>query len=300
MPIRLVAHPPEHAALVRWLHPGHALLIGRAERAGLRLNHGSVSREHAVIERMTEAADAWRLRDLGSKNGSFVDGARVQDIALPVDCWLRFGDVFCECMRVDQAAADAALVDERDRRARATAHTVRIDGIERVEALLEESLRGVIELAQCERGCVLISDGDRTTVRASLGLAPEALSGAAFSGSVGALERAMSGRQSVVVNEIATTAWLANRHSVATAGLSALICLPLLDGDQVLGAIYADRVRPGPPITALDQALLEAFAERAALWLAARRMRALLDGDAPAPDAHDWRHILAAHGGGVA
>lgn len=306
MPIRLVAHPPEHAAVVRWLRGGDVLLVGRAESAGLRLSHASVSREHARLEvpaggdeTPLEAAPC-RLSDLGSKNGSFVDGVRVDQALLRGDSWLRFGDVLCEFAHVAQAEADAARDGERDRRARATAHTARIDRIDRVDALLEESLRGVVDLAQCERGFVLLREGGRMAVRASLGLDPAELSAAQFSGSVGALDRALNRRESIVVNEIATTAWLAQRHSVATAGLSALICLPLLDGDRVLGAIYADRVCPGSPITALEQELLEAYTERAALWIAARDMRAALERAAPAPDAHDWRRIVAAHGGGGA
>lgn len=306
MPIRLVAHPPEHAAVVRWLRGGDALLVGRAESAALRLSHASVSREHARLDvppghdaAMPDAAPCV-LRDLGSKNGSYVDGMRVDEVALRGDCWLRFGDVLCEFALVGQADADAARAGEHDRRARATAHTARIERIDRVDALLEESLRGVVDLAQCERGFVLLSEGGRMTVRASLGLDPAQLSAAPFSGSVGALDRTLNRRESIVVNDIATTAWLAQRHSVASAGLSALICLPLLDGERVLGAIYADRVRPGPPITALEQELLDAFTERAALWIAARHMREALERAAPVPDAHDWRRIVAAHGGGGA
>ena len=51
-------------------------------------------------------------------------------------------------------------------------------------------------------------------------------------------------------------------------GLQTLVCLPLLDGATVFGAVYADRRgtldgRPGEPITDFDLELLTAFAERA-------------------------------------
>ena len=50
---------------------------------------------------------------------------------------------------------------------------------------------------------------------------------------------------------------------------------------------------------ALDQELLEAFAERAALWLAARRTSELLDllPAAHAAPAIDWNAIVAAQAG---
>lgn len=51
------------------------LVLGRAEDAGLRLDHPSVSRAHALVELRGGHAT---LRDLGSKNGTFVDGRRVR------------------------------------------------------------------------------------------------------------------------------------------------------------------------------------------------------------------------------
>ncbi|MET9291492.1 DUF1707 and FHA domain-containing protein [Streptomyces sp. NPDC003077] len=50
------------------------LLIGRAPGAGLRLNHETVSRLHAEL-RATD--DGWVLRDLGSTNGTCLNGRRV-------------------------------------------------------------------------------------------------------------------------------------------------------------------------------------------------------------------------------
>lgn len=51
-----------------------ALLIGRAPGSDLRLCDSSVSRSHAELRR---EADGWRLYDLGSTNGTHVNGHRV-------------------------------------------------------------------------------------------------------------------------------------------------------------------------------------------------------------------------------
>jgi hypothetical protein len=304
MQARLIVHAPEHPAELRWLRPGDAVRIGRGEGCDLRILHGSVSRDHA---RLRGDGGEWWLLDAGSKNGSFLHGERLHDeTRLPERAWLRFGDVFCEFAVLGEEAAASAEAGLRARRAEATAHTARIEAAPNVDALLDSSLRGAMELAQCERGFVLLREGGRMVVRASLSLDAQALRAAAFSGSAGALNRALNARRSVVANDIGSTAWLAERASVAAAGLSALVCLPLLDGDQVLGAIYVDRVRPGPPVTTLDMELLEAFAERAALWIAARRMRALLETspgsgegwaplDAAQAGGEDWDQIAAAH-----
>lgn len=295
MQARITAHPPVQAAIVRRVRTGEALSIGRAEGCGLRIDHPSISRAHAQLQ---PVGDGWCLRDLDSKNGSFLDGRRLRDALLPQAGWLRFGDVYCEFRMLDAAEAAAADDGLRAQRTVATAHTARLDAVAGLDELLDASLRGALELAQCERGFVLLARDDGFEVRASLAMDATHLRRRAFSGSVGAVRRALAERRTVIANDIGREAWLSSRASVVTAGLSALVCLPLHDGERALGAIYADRVRPGAPITLLDQELLEAFAERAALWLAARRATDLLDAHTAADrDAHRWEGIVAAHGG---
>ncbi|MFD0317983.1 FHA domain-containing protein [Streptomyces flavalbus] len=57
-------------------HPGacHPLRIGRDPVNGLRLTHETVSRVHAELSRQ---GGLWVLRDLGSTNGTTVNGRRV-------------------------------------------------------------------------------------------------------------------------------------------------------------------------------------------------------------------------------
>lgn len=300
----LTVRPPDRAAIVRAISPGEVLRIGRADDSGLKVDHPSVSRAHAELRQRT---GTWCLQDQGSKNGTFVDGERLwgpDPRALKAQAWLRFGDVYCEFALIDDSQAALAEAARRARRAAATAHTARIDGVRKLGELLNASLRGVLELAQCQRGFVLLAqeDGAGFVVRASLAMDAAQLATREFSGSVGAVRRALRTRGSVVVNDIPGDAWLSGRASVVASNLSALVCLPLLDGDTTLGAIYADRSHVGAPITTLDQELLEAFAERAALWIAARRTSDLLASHAAGDGAPalDWNAIVDAHGEAVA
>jgi predicted component of type VI protein secretion system len=65
--------------------------IGRSHEGGLVVLAASVSREHAEL-RKTDAG--WQVRDLGSRNGTFVDGARCQGrVPLPARAVLKVGDV---------------------------------------------------------------------------------------------------------------------------------------------------------------------------------------------------------------
>jgi hypothetical protein len=69
------------------------LLIGRAETAGLRLDDRRVSGEHATL---LWRDGEWILRDLGSRNGTFVDGVRLDagaHLALGKGAALSFGQL---------------------------------------------------------------------------------------------------------------------------------------------------------------------------------------------------------------
>ncbi|KGQ18583.1 FHA domain-containing protein [Lysobacter dokdonensis DS-58] len=290
MQARLIAFLPDQAAIVRTARPGETLRIGRAQDNDLRLDHPSVSRAHAQL---IGSDSGWLLRDLGSKNGSYVDGRAVLgDVALAKPGWLRFGDIHCELgllSALDLAEEDAHRLA---RRTAATAHTAQLERLTNLGDLLDASLRSVLDLSQCERGFVLLAQGDDFRVRSSQALDAGALPDRAFSGSVGAVRRALDERRAVVANDIASDAELAARHSIVSQGLRTLLCLPLFEGERTLGAIYADRTGPGPAITTLDVELLQAFAEHAAVWIAARRATEQLAqaGDA----APRWSRIVAA------
>lgn len=74
-------------------HPGGAppLRIGRDRANGLRLSHDTVSRVHAELSRQ---GGLWVLRDLGSTNGTTVNGRRVIGAAVVRDGdQVGFGDM---------------------------------------------------------------------------------------------------------------------------------------------------------------------------------------------------------------
>jgi pSer/pThr/pTyr-binding forkhead associated (FHA) protein len=59
------------------------VVLGRGPNAGIRLQDDWVSRVHCEI---SERDGTLFVRDLGSKNGSFVNGQHADE------CWLRRGD----------------------------------------------------------------------------------------------------------------------------------------------------------------------------------------------------------------
>jgi pSer/pThr/pTyr-binding forkhead associated (FHA) protein len=288
MPARLTAFLPDIAAscLVRSLAP---LGIGRGAEAGFRIDHPSISRQHA---RLVWERDQWCLHDTDSKNGCFVDGVRVGQADLGEQRWFRLGDVLFEFSTISDQAADSfegRLVEKR-----ATSRFL-VQGLDRQTSLpgmLSETVRATVELAECERGFLLLAEGGTLRVAASHALDPSALLSREFHGSVGAAQRALDSGEAVVLNDARTDPALGGRHSVLEGGLRTLVCRPLVAAGETLGLVYADSRRPGSLITSLDLDLLRVFAERAALWIAARRGMEELARLAPERPA--WPDILQA------
>jgi hypothetical protein len=76
-------------------------LVGRSPEAALRLDNAAVSWRHASL-RWT--GRAWELQDLGSLNGTFVSGTKVEAgarVALRIGARLRFGDTQREWLVID-------------------------------------------------------------------------------------------------------------------------------------------------------------------------------------------------------
>jgi pSer/pThr/pTyr-binding forkhead associated (FHA) protein len=77
-PYLLVLSGPQFGQIFM-LEQGRELVIGRKDGADILIRDDGVSRRHASI--LAEGSEA-RIRDLGSQNGTFVDGVRVTDCRL--------------------------------------------------------------------------------------------------------------------------------------------------------------------------------------------------------------------------
>jgi DNA-binding CsgD family transcriptional regulator len=84
-------------------------VIGRGTICDIHLAHASVSRPHAVLVRQ---GGELLIRDLGSQNGSFVDGKRVRWSELRAGSSLRLGDVTLDV--VDRLPAGSRSDDDAD------------------------------------------------------------------------------------------------------------------------------------------------------------------------------------------
>ncbi len=274
--------------------------IGRDSDCTVVLEDDRVSRRHACIR---YSGGLWHLSDLGSTNGTSIQGNPIEHAALGEDDWLSFGGLLA---RFQPSTPERERSDSRHREERfrsSISMQRQLDPMLGVERLLESLLGSVLTLSATERGVVLLQDasgGMSVAARRNLG-DPELLSDG-FSGSVGAIQRVMSSSKPVAVSDAQADTFLGNRESVVLGGIRALVCIPLVALDRLTGVIYADSPSPGTSFGDLDVEILEALASHAALAIVMARMHEELKGlasrlpEVRSGSSTSWAGILAHHG----
>jgi DNA-binding NtrC family response regulator len=92
----------------RWLlFEDGKLTIGSEEGCGLKLGDAAVSRKHVELELIPGGV---RLRDLGSRNGTFYLGARVDQVLVPIGGSVRLGRTVIDLL----PPAESAPLSSRD------------------------------------------------------------------------------------------------------------------------------------------------------------------------------------------
>jgi hypothetical protein len=318
MPARLTVYLADRPARVLALREESEYVLGRDAASDLFVDDDRVSRRHARLRR---GGEGWEVDDLASKNGTLVDGMPVAGRALLAHrCWLSLGGVLAsfELLTEEQSREDSAAQSERRRSTIAARR--RLAAAESLDAVMQGLLDSVVQLSRAERGFVLLARGDgELAVAAASGLAAGDLGAAEFSGSIGAVERALSTGRAVAVADALADPALGGRESIARGGIRALVCMPLAPPPAgqlpeapppgtpeapmaaCLGALYADSRAPGSAFTELDVEILEALASQAALAIAAARLdeevgRLLADVEAVSgrPPVL-WSDLLATH-----
>lgn len=271
MPARLTLHLPFQPPAAFTLEEGREYLIGRGEGCDIPCEDERVSRRHA---RLSFQKGCWHIQDLGSKNRTTVQGVEVQEAALPAHAWVSLGGVLAE-FEVLSPERRQREAQERLRRWHSSAELSRqLAPADGVPVLLHKVLAAVLGLAGMERGFVLLTKGEDLAVAAAAGLEVPELGTPTFAGSLGAVERAARTRRPVVVTDINAHPSLASRPSVIGAGLKAMLCLPLVAGDELVGVVYADNPKPIPSLMPLDIDILESYVRHAALAVALARLEA--------------------------
>jgi pSer/pThr/pTyr-binding forkhead associated (FHA) protein len=297
---KLTLYPPQRTSRFFLLAEGESRLAGRETASDVVLEDPRVSARHARFE---WSGPGWNLVDLGSKNGTFVNGFPVTSVPLVDEDWISFGGLLSQFEVLSEREV-RALDAERNERLQTTAELRReLSTLQDPRSLLRRLLDSVLDVAGAERGFVLLLD-PAGTLRAEIasGFASLDPIDERFSGSLGAIEAALRVGRSVVASDARSDAFLGKRPSVVERGIAALACVPLRSDDRVIGLIYVDGRKRGGGFTDLDLEILEALADQAALVVATakieRQIRELL-GE-PSPDGQRFFEALERQVGEIA
>ena len=265
--------------------------LGRSSAAELSFpDDGGLSRQHLAIER---DGDGWALRDLGSKNGTMLNGAKVTE-RMP----LKPGDRITAGHLIlvydgasSQARQPVVVFDPREETGDQTASSTvitHLDGVikpgggsgeeqalaaSHVSALvragnelagnrpLPELFRFILDLAiqtvKADRGLLMTAEDDNLTVQAN--------QGEGFRISTAVRDRVLNSGLSVLVRDTSIDDAFRERRSIVEQNIRTLMAVPLQTRDKIIGIIYVDSPSLTREFTKDDLNLLTVMANVAAI-----------------------------------
>ncbi|HYV25644.1 MAG TPA: sigma 54-interacting transcriptional regulator [Pyrinomonadaceae bacterium] len=263
------------------------ITIGRESASAVSLKHASVSRRHCVIER---EGDTFKIRDLGSSNGTFVNGQPVNDKILNHADQVRIGSIallflieetedttsghlvrFDDSQPINESAKQLrpesllhqteVVVDlsEHERLTRDLGVLVkigtRISRLRHTQELVREILDSIFDVVPVDRGAILLSQAEKEFSLIHGKHRREQATEVRVSRTV--VEHVLREGIAILTNDIATSESLSAADSLMAAQISSLICVPLIVFDKTLGVIYLDT---SDPIIRFDEAHLQLVA----------------------------------------
>src|SRR5688572_21550438 len=140
---------------------GSPFSIGRSSENQLQLTDAQVSRRHAEL---VESPGGWRIRDCGSRFGTFVNDARVEETAVTLGDRIRLGQTELRLEVGDPASTGSATFDFRQMNALLAG--LRALGSGKVlDEVLAIVLDSALEVTGAERGFIILADGGKLVQR---------------------------------------------------------------------------------------------------------------------------------------
>ncbi len=225
--------------------------IGRSSDTQLQLTNGHVSRHHAEL---TQDGSGWRIRDLGSRGGTFVNDLRIEDSALRPGDRVRIGDTE---LRVESGETSSLTSGHFDfRQVNALLAGLRALGSGQVlDEVLGIVLDSTLELTGAERGFILLAEpGGQLVQRLARGRGGITLTSAQTSTQI-PTEVFTTGKDRIVSDLLDDVH--ASRHGGTLAlGIRHVLCTPLKmgqfgndpasdGGERRIGVLYLDSREKG-------------------------------------------------------
>lgn len=223
--------------------------IGRLPSCDIILSDPSVSRQHASIWR---ASDGWRIKDLGSRAGTRLNGEPVTDAALPSRGVLSLGSVTLNFDARPTQTPDA-LVTSRSLSASNLVQSLR-SGAHQISPLARV-VRAAAAMRRAstaaEVATILLTEARQATGadRAMLALIDDSgerresfySDETPFEPSSTFIRRVLDERCALTAPLIGEDLELSTAESLMGASIGSLMCAPLWTGEGIAGILYFDR-----------------------------------------------------------
>src|SRR2546426_56320 len=284
------------------------LSVGRDTSNQICLASMWVSRRHCVIERQGARVT---IADLGSHNGTFVNGVPIKERVLAHGDQVRIGDsvflvllqevesppcgdpvelndqriVAGRTIELSQAVlppAGAAAPPATGRAARDFAVLMRIstaiNSVRGVEALERRLLESIFEVVPAERGAVLLLGKGTDEIAGIFGLEKDVGSGRAVKVSRTIVLRVVRERVSILCNDVRDNEDFGAAQSLLAANVHSVLAVPLSFDARTLGVLYLDSSNPKARFDEGHLGLLTAVAGIASVALAETLLESELFG----------------------
>jgi phosphoserine phosphatase RsbU/P len=260
------------------------VVIGRKSDVDIVLPNPYVSRQHA---KLVKDAEGYRVIDLKSTHGTFVNGQRIEQHRL------QFGDRIClgqdrlELLYLDRSANTTRIeipeVDDFEKSFIQLAAILPAEAsdLEKISSVLDfqyqwgksfssektfhQILQAALKVSGAERGYILLKQGDEFEYVVGLDGKGRGLSPSDFRTSRTVVRRVANDGEAVFMSE-GLAGDLARQESIVAMNLMAIACLPLrwisenADTPEVQGILYLDSTKSMHVLTGLDQKILTKLA----------------------------------------
>lgn len=272
---------------------GPAVSIGRASDCSIPIKDRYLSRKHAEI---VAAGNAWILKDLGSANGTYLNGSRVErDEKLKTGDRIRLGDTeivfeaaerstdrFIAVAETHVSATIAIPVhdigDKPEAQDVSRLQTLTLLARELIEDRPMDELFGFIvdrvmeHLHPSRAAIALLGPDGRSFTKVEVRRADETDAGE-LTISHTLLAEIVEEKKALAYVDVEADEKLRRAQSIIMQGIHSILCAPLMIGDSVVGVLYVDYLFTQRSISEDDVRLVAQIGRFAAIKLETTRLR---------------------------
>jgi len=294
MPARLSLFPNQGVGRDFIFREGKNHFVGRDPSSDFLLADSRVSARHALFH---WTGNDWLLVDLRSKNGTYVNGTRVNEIPLQSEDWLSFGGLLARFEKVSEEKIQSFLSDRAARLQSFLEVRQNLDPSLEPPVFLRRAMESALDLTGAQQGFVLFfRPGGGIPAAAAAGFPPFEQLDDRFRVNFEALDQVLETGHSVATSNARSDLARFKHHGVHESGIAAIASAPMKSEDGIVGIVQVAGRRQGGVFTELDLELLEALADHSAVFARGLKteipIRELIGASSPALDRMGSKSFL--------